>query len=183
MESDAASRHVILSGCSGGGKSTLLAELGRRGLATVEEPGRKIVAEEARRGGRALPWVDLEAFATRAIETALGDRERARGAGTWVFFDRGLIDAAVALEHATGMAAEHTLAGLGRFHRQVFLTPPWPEIYRTDGERRQGIEAGIAEYHRLLDAFERLGYDPIVLPKVEVGARADFVLSCLSSHS
>jgi predicted ATPase len=39
-------RFVILSGCSGGGKSTLLAEFGRRGHSIVEEPGRRIVKQE-----------------------------------------------------------------------------------------------------------------------------------------
>ena len=48
-------RFVVISGCSGGGKSTLLAELGRRGHSTVEEPGRRIVAQELQQGGRALP--------------------------------------------------------------------------------------------------------------------------------
>ncbi len=47
---------VVISGCSGGGKSTLLAELARRGHAVVEEPGRRIVAQELARGGPALPW-------------------------------------------------------------------------------------------------------------------------------
>jgi predicted ATPase len=42
-------RFVVISGCSGGGKSTLLAELARRGHAVVEEPGRRIVQ---RNGGR-----------------------------------------------------------------------------------------------------------------------------------
>jgi predicted ATPase len=37
---------VILSGCSGGRKSTLLAELGRCGHSIVEEPGRRIVKQE-----------------------------------------------------------------------------------------------------------------------------------------
>ena len=48
-------RFVILSGCSGGGKSTLLDELARRGHAVVAEPGRRIVAEQLREGGAALP--------------------------------------------------------------------------------------------------------------------------------
>ncbi|AHK02241.1 ATPase [Agrobacterium tumefaciens] len=61
---------IILSGCSGGGKSTLLAELAHRGFATVEEPGRRIVIEETRNNGTALPWIDLEAFARRAIAMA-----------------------------------------------------------------------------------------------------------------
>jgi len=50
---------VTISGCSSGGKSTLLAELRRRGFATVEEPGRRIVAEELKRGGNALPWEEV----------------------------------------------------------------------------------------------------------------------------
>ena len=36
----------MISGCSGGGKSTLQEELGQRGYATVEEPGRRIVKEQ-----------------------------------------------------------------------------------------------------------------------------------------
>src|SRR6187397_531426 len=81
-------RFVVLSGCSGGGKSTLLAELRRRGHATVDEPGRRIVKEESADGGTALPWIDLAAFARRAIEVALADREEARDRPGWVFFDR-----------------------------------------------------------------------------------------------
>jgi predicted ATPase len=40
-----ADRFIVLSGCSGGGKSTLLAALQRRGFAVFEEPGRQIVKE------------------------------------------------------------------------------------------------------------------------------------------
>jgi predicted ATPase len=83
---------VLISGCSGGGKSTLLTELGRRGYITVEEPGRRIVREEMLGNGLALPWVNGTAFARRAIALALADRATAIGHGGWVFFDRGLVD-------------------------------------------------------------------------------------------
>lgn len=92
-------RFVVLSGCSGGGKSTLLDELCRRGHPTFDEPGRRIVQEETAKGGTALPWVDLEAFARRAIEVALNDREEARDRTGWFFFDRGVVDAVTALDH------------------------------------------------------------------------------------
>lgn len=180
MRNDAASRHVILSGCSGGGKSTLLAALGRRGFEIVPEPGRRIVADELRGAGKALPWVDLEAFARRALDVASRDRARVSDTQGWLFFDRGLVDAAVALEHATGTAASETLGRHPRFHRQVFLTPPWPDLYRTDGERRHDLDEAIAEYRRLVAAFDRLGYDAIILPRVEVEARVAFVLDQLS---
>ncbi len=133
-----------------------------------------------RGAGTALPWIDLAAFARRAVEMSAADRTRVGNVDGWTFFDRGLVDAAVALEHAAGVAAAKTLAGLDRFHDQVFLTPPWPEIYRADRERRLDPQDGIAEYHRLRDACVRLGYDPVILPRVAAEARADFVLSCLS---
>ena len=117
-------RFIVVSGCSGGGKSTLLAETARRGFATIEEPGRRIVAAELASGGLALPWVDGFAFARRAFEMALADRKRAGRLDGQVFFDRSLIDAAAHLQH---LADTPALAMLGRLHpynRQVFLTPP-----------------------------------------------------------
>jgi predicted ATPase len=67
-----------------------------------------------------------------------------------------------------------------RYHRRVFLTPPWPEIYATDAERRHGFDAALAEYSRLLAAYPALGYEVIVLPKVSITERADFVLEALT---
>jgi predicted ATPase len=172
-------RFIVLSGCSGGGKSTLLDELRRRGHATVEEPGRRIVQAELAAGGSALPWIDMAAFARRAVNLALADRARMREQPGLVFFDRGLIDAACALEAHGGEAALDGLAAAHRYHRQVFLTPPWPEIYAGDAERRHGFEAALEEYERLVQAYPRLGYETVVLPKVSVEARADFMLSRL----
>ena len=173
-------RRVVISGCSGGGKSTLLAALAARGFCVVEEPGRRIVAEELARGGRALPWVDAETFARRAVAVARADRAGAEGASGWTFFDRGLVDAAVALDHLTGEPAAATL-GAKRYHARVFLAPPWPEIYRTDPERRHGFEEAVAEHERLLAAYAALGYQVVPLPKIAVERRADFVLAALGA--
>lgn len=171
-------RFVVLSGCSGGGKSSLLAELSRRGHAVVEEPGRRIVAEEMRTGGGALPWVDLEAFARRAVQTALDDRGSAPGDGR-VFFDRGLVDAAAALDFVTGEPEIERLGRAHRYARQVFLTPPWPEIYESNPERPHGFDEAVAEYNRLARAYTLLDYEIVILPKVGIVARADFVVAAL----
>ncbi|AYM06302.1 AAA family ATPase [Agrobacterium radiobacter] len=169
-------RFIILSGCSGGGKSTLLAELARRGFVTVEEPGRRIVIEETRNNGTALPWIDIEAFARRAITMALEDRQKAPADGL-VFFDRGLIDAASALRHVGGDGFIDTLKNTHRYNPLVFLTPPWPEIYQGDDERRHDFDAAVEEYDRLVRDYEALGYDSVVLPKSGIEERADFILA------
>jgi predicted ATPase len=173
-------RFVVISGCSSGGKSSLIRELEARGYSVVEEPGRRIVREELKRNGDALPWVDGVAFARRAIAMALADRKAARGQSGWVFFDRGLVDAAAALEHLTGEPALETIARRKRYHRRVFLTPPWPEIFASDIERRHGLDAAIAEYDRLLQAYSDLGYEVAILPKATLAERADLVLETLS---
>jgi predicted ATPase len=172
-------RFVVISGCSGGGKSTLLAALGRRGLAVVEEPGRRIVREELKGGGCALPWVDLAAFARRAIAIAIEDRAGAAGNAGWTFFDRGLIDAAVALEQATGEKVAAQLNAANPYCPKVFLAPPWQEIYADDAERRHSFVTAVAEYQRLSAAYLGLGYDVVLLPRISPEERADFVIDAL----
>jgi predicted ATPase len=174
----ASSRFVVVSGCSGGGKSSVLAELAQRGHAVVKEPGRRIVEAEMRANGRALPWVDLDAFLARILDLARADLA-ARHPSGWVFFDRGLIDAAVALAHVSGTPLHDTLRTAPRFHRRVFLTPPWPEIYVEDEVRRHDLTSATAEYERLLAAYPALGYDITLLPKTSVSARADCILKTL----
>jgi len=173
-------RFVLISGCSGGGKSTLLLELARRGYATVDEPGRRIVKSEMLGEGLALPWVDEISFARHVIALALTDRETISDPAGWVFFDRGLIDAAAALQHLTSEPALATMGQALRYHSRAFLAPPWPEIYAVEPERRHGLNAAIAEYRRLLDVYPSLGYEVIILPKVSPPERADFVLDILA---
>jgi len=146
----------------------------------VEEPGRRIVSQELEAGGDALPWVDPLAFTHRAIEMALADRTAAKVHSGWVFFDSGLIDAVSALDHRTGQKRLGALDALHRYHRRVFLAPPWPEIYVTDPERRHSFEDSLSEHLRLEKALHFLGYEVISLPKVSASARADFMLAVLA---
>jgi len=99
----------------------------------------------------------------------------------WVFFDRGLIDAAAALQRLTGEPALATFCLANRYHRRVFLAPPWPEIFETDLERRHGLDAALAEYSRLLHTYPSLGYEVSILPKIGVPERADFILVKLAA--
>ena len=172
------SRFVVISGCSGGGKSSLIDALAVLGHQTVPEPGRRIVAEEMARGGSALPWIDAAGFARRAVDMARADLARARDLEGMVFFDRGLIDAAAALAHVTDASVEQ-IVGDVRYHPTVFLTPPWPQIYVTDPERRHGLEAAIAEYERLAALYPALGYTVVTLPKTSVADRFGAVRNAL----
>ena len=68
------------------------------------------------------------------------------------------------------------------YNRHVFVTPPWPEIYQADAERVHSFEDAVSEYDRLMEAFPLFGYDVVTLPKIDVAARADFVLAQLGER-
>ena len=173
------SRLVVISGCSGGGKSSLLAELARQGHAVVEEPGRRIVRQETALGGDALPWVNPTSFAHRAMTLATADHSAAAASPGWTFFDRSAIDAASALQHLTGSPVLAEIGRLVRYHRTVFLAQPWPELFASDDERRHDMAE--AEYHRLEHDYQALGYDVMFLPRAPIAERAAFVLDTVGT--
>lgn len=170
---------VVISGCSGGGKSTLLAELQRRGYRTFEEPGRNVIKAEQARGGDGLPWMNTARFIDLVIAHATRQLAQAREGGDLAFFDRSLIDAANSFPQRGLPIPPSLMQTLSDhpYHRQVFMAPPWPEIFTQDAERKHDLASATREYESLLVTYPRLGYEVMLLPKQSVEARADFVLA------
>lgn len=174
-------RRIVISGCSSGGKSTLLKELGARGYTTVEEPGRQIVREALETGSDALPWVNPEAFVRRAIEIAAESLRAVQGTDGPVFFDRSAVDALAHFERLS-IDTPADLRSLGEaclYDSTVFFAPPWAELYVQDEERPLPFEEAVREYNWLRIAYPARGYRLIDLPKTSVEARADFMLRTL----
>lgn len=174
-------RLVVLSGCSGGGKSTLLAALAERGIATAAEPGRRVVREALASGGDALPWQAPERFAERVTDLAIADHDAALARGGLTLFDRSLIDAE-AWYRRTGRPLPGGLQAAlarNRYDRVVLMAPPWPELFATDAERRHGFDEAVAEYDSLLEAYAARGHDCVLLPRASVDQRVAFVLARL----
>lgn len=172
---------IMITGCSGGGKSTLLAELARRGEQVFEEPGRQIVKEQDLIAGPALPWTNSPDFAELCLSRSMHNIALALKSGRRAFFDRGIVDAYGSFEHLGLTAPDHFLraAETLRYRAQVFVVPPWLEIFATDAERRHGYDAAVAAHADLMATYARLGYSLIDIPRLEPSARANFVLAHL----
>jgi predicted ATPase len=170
---------VVLTGCSGGGKSSLLAELGRRGYSIFEEPGRQIVKEQLYIGGDGLPWANVGKFVELTVSRSMHNMILAARSGRRSFFDRGIVDQLGGLEHLNLPVPEYLAEAARRFryNTTAFAVPPWPEIFRNDDERRNGFDEAQASYAPLLATYRRLGYEPVEVPRLAVDARADFVLA------
>jgi predicted ATPase len=174
-----ANQFVVLSGCSGGGKSSLLAELGRRGFAIYEEPGRQVVKEQLLIGGAALPWGDVDLFLELTISRSIHHLVEAARGNALAFFDRGIVDQVSGYKSRGMEIPVHLRAAAEgfRYHETVFLVPPWQEIFANDCERRHSFADSVAMYEALVGAYERFGYRTVVVPKMGVSSRAEFVMA------
>jgi predicted ATPase len=174
-------RRVVISGCSSGGKSTLLETLARRGYHTVEEPGRQIVREALETGSDALPWVNPEAFVRKAIETAAASLSAVQHIRAPIFFDRSAVDAFAHFERLS-IDTPDDLERIGAaclYSGPVFFAPPWEALYVQDDERPLPFDEAVREYHWLSIAYPARGYRLVELPETPVEARADFMLRTL----
>jgi predicted ATPase len=172
------SNFFILTGASGSGKSSILDGLASRGHLCVQEMGRQVVRDEVNAGSDGTPWQNEERFIelvlARSIEAFRAIEERSRP----VFFDRGIPECIGSALAADQPPLPHRLRATQtfRYNPMVFVTPPWPDIYVNDAERRHSFEQGV-QYHRAeLAAYLHCGYRLVEVPRGPVADRVAFVL-------
>ncbi|KIP16302.1 AAA domain protein [Burkholderia sp. MSHR3999] len=178
---EAARRFFVVTGGPGSGKSTLIDALERAGFARSQEAGRGVIRDQVAVGGPALPWRDRSAFAELMLGWEMRSHHLARQARGPVFFDRGVPDV-IGYLRLSGLAVPaHAEAAARRFryHRRVFIAPPWPDIYTQDAERRQDFGEAVRTYDAMVECYASYGYRLIELPRASVKARVRFVLDAL----
>lgn len=94
------------------------------------------------------------------------------------FFDRGIPDIIAYLNIAGLTVQERFLQALDHapYHQQVFILPPWADIYINDTERWQTFEEAIAIYKTIKTTYLQLGYEIVELPKAPLAERLRFII-------
>ena len=175
---------IVVSGCSGGGKSSLLSEMARRGYDTKPEPGRQIVKEQIYVGGDGVPWRNAEKFIERCVSRAVYFYNSARLSDGPVLFDRCVVDAVTAhsrLGLPTPPHMANTLAKY-RYAPVIFMAMPWKELFNNDLERRHSFTDAVAEFEALVESYPAQGYAVKRIPKSSIHERADFLEQQLDAH-
>lgn len=168
----------VLTGASGGGKSSIIEALGARGFATVEEPGRRIVQEQLASGGDATPWQDRVAFRDLLFARSVEAFEAMANRPGPVFFDRGVVEA-LAYSRLLGLPVPEewrAVVKCCRYARTVLVTPPWRELFRNDAERRKSWDEVLDDYRITTAAWRAAGYELVEVPRAPMAERVTFVL-------
>lgn len=169
------------------GKTTLLNELQKRGMITVPEIARELIKEQQQIKGEALPWRNkklyMEMMFHRSVESYKATIKEYSGTQP-VCFDRGFLDGLcyASLEGIPIDQEMKTFAETSRYNTNVFILPPWKDIYQTDAQRKQDWNEAVFTYNKMIQTYRGWHYDLIEVPRTPVGERADFVLGHIKAQ-
>lgn len=182
LSSATAAGCVVVTGTSGTGKTRLIDHLRERGHRCYAEPVRKVLQEQLAVNGPALPAKDPALFLRRLLEQWVHDLADARSRPTPCFFDRGIPDAiAYAVRFGVDPTEFTAAAATRRYAREVFILPPWQEIFANDELRGATFDAYQRFHDQINRAYQECGYTLIEVPRDSVERRADFILSTLAA--
>ncbi len=101
---------------------------------------------------------------------------------TVAFFDRGMPDVLAYMQFFDqSIPQAFTEVCKENKYDQVFVFPPWAEIYKKDAQRFESFEEAVAIHHALVKTYTSLGYVPITVPKDTIANRANFIVKQLNS--
>lgn len=175
----------ILTGGPGAGKTTLLSSLKDLGFITADEEGRRIIREQLNSDADGLPWKNKELFAELMFEASIKTYQKisqTRSVGP-VFFDRGIIDTIgyLKLENIPVPKRMEIIAHEMKYHKNVFILPPWKEIYENDPERKQTLEVAERTFKCMYETYKNFDYHIIEVPRSAVKQRIRFILDTIKA--
>jgi len=127
-----------------------------------------------------LPWKNKELYATLLLEASLKSYHEvnSKTISDFIFFDRGILDTIcyMKMEHIPISNEVTEIAQQYSYNRNVFILPPWKEIYKTDNERKQSWEEATFTFKKMKETYLEFGYSTIEVPKINVEERAEFII-------
>ena len=176
-------KRIVLTGGPGTGKTSIINALISRGSFCFEEISREIIKDEMAKGTNVLPWDDLMAFSQKVID---GRGEQYENAKTGTsFYDRSVYDS-IAYLHLDKVEVLEEWDTLGKklaFHTDVFITPPWRDIFHQDNERKESFEQLTLLHDTLIKTYEEYGYNLVEVPKLSIEERVTFILNHLKTKA
>ena len=149
-----------------------------RGYACAQEVSRQVTLEARENGITQLFVSDPLLFSEKLLEGRVNQfKEAHKNKASLVFLDRGIPEVLAYLDRGNTPYPNHfTKACEDNQYDRVFIFPPWEEIYTSDNERYEDYQEALKIYPFLKAAYDRFGYESIILPKDTIENRISFVL-------
>ena len=171
----------VITGGPSTGKTTLLAELARRGYRTVQEAARTVIDDALARGITPQELRRDEKRFQEDVAAMKATTEASLDPQMVTFFDRGMHDTLAYMRYYSFDISESIEQLMNARCRAVFLLDPLPQ-YESDYARTED-EQFIAAIQQLLhDAYAEYDMTPIHIPAVSVDERINLILDHLKTE-
>lgn len=169
---------ILIIGGPGSGKTTLINELTKKGYVCYPEISREVTKQAQQKGIDQLFLTEPLLFSQLLLEGRIKQhKEAVCEKSNIVFIDRGIPDV-LAYMHYKGdnYPESFDMACKEHMYHQIFLLPPWENIYISDDQRYESFQEASEIHEHLINTYSKYGYDLIEVPRDTVENRVDFIL-------
>ena len=176
-------KKIVITGGPGTGKSSIIAELSKRGYHCMEEISRQVTLDARKNGIEQLFLDNPLLFSELLLE---GRKQQyidaSKKTSDLVFFDRGLPDVLAYMEYVGDKYPQEFIDTCkNNVYDHVFILSPWQNIYSSDSERYENFEQSVKIHDHLLNIYEKYDYNLIDVPFEKVQTRTDHILEIIRS--
>ncbi|MFD2519009.1 AAA family ATPase [Salinimicrobium flavum] len=174
-------RKIVITGGPGTGKTSVIQALEESGYYCFHEVSREIIREAKEKGIDQMFLEEPLLFSEMLLEGRIKQhREAENTGGNLVFLDRGVPDV-VAYMNYSGNDYPPVFNRVCKefLYDEVFILPPWKQIYTEDDERYESYEQAVAIHDHLAQSYHYHGYRPMEVPCGSIEDRTSFILDHL----
>jgi len=172
---------IVLIGGPGTGKTSVLNALIQKGFFCMHEVSREVTLKAKEDGIDQLFLTAPLLFSEKLLEGREKQYHKAtETAEEIVFFDRGIPDVFAYMDYfKTPYPSFFIDKSKEYLYDKVFMFSPWKDIYISDNERYETFEQAISINTFLEKAYQKIGYELILVPFGGIEDRTNFILNSL----
>lgn len=171
---------IVITGGPGTGKSSIVHSLEKSGHLCIHEISRDVILEAQKQGIQQLFLEDPLLFSKKLLEARVKQHSQTENFKAPVFLDRGIPDVPAYLDYShTPYPDLFSEACRIYQYQQIFILPPWKDIYLNDNERYETFEQAETIFRHLKITYLSYGYQPVEVPRSSVEDRKNFILNNL----
>src|SRR5690606_6864020 len=174
-------KRIVITGGPGSGKTALINYLEKEGYQVMHEISRDVILEAQKNGIEQLFLENPILFSEKLLKGRLKQFHEGKNcAAPILFYDRGMPDVTAYMDFVdTHYPENFSEICLKHRYDEIFLLPPWEEIYQQDNERYESFEQAEKIFHFLKIGYEKYGYKVIEVPVGTIKDRVNFILENL----
>lgn len=174
-------KKIVITGGPSSGKTSIIKALESYGFPCIHEISREVTLEARQNGIQQLFVSNPLLFSEKLLEGRIKQHQIADTfSSEYVFIDRGIPDVVAYLDRTGTDYPNHFIkACIDYSYDEVFILPPWKDIYIQDSERYEDFQESIVLFDYLKDTYDTYEYKHVHVPEGTVQNRVNYILDYL----